>query len=130
MLDRIDICIELGAVSYTEWFSDRVYEKSDVIRERVCRARKIQKERYANENFKTNALIPSSKIEAYCSLGKYEKELMVSAFQGMELSGRGYHRILKVARTIADLDGSEDIDVQHIAEALQYRSLDRKYWGN
>lgn len=124
LLDRIDICIELGAVSYTEWFSDRVYEKSDVIRERVCRARKIQKERYANENFKTNALIPSSKIEAYCSLGKYEKELMVSAFQGMELSGRGYHRILKVARTIADMDEADLIQDTHLCEALSYRSVE------
>ena len=124
LLDRIDICIELAAVPCTEWFSEKVYESSKTIRERVCNARNIQAERYANESFKTNALIPSSRIECYCPLGAYEKELMINAFQGMELSGRGYHRILKVARTIADMDGADSIRESHLCEALSYRSLE------
>ena len=124
LLDRIDICIELAAVPYSEWFSDAVYESSKTIRERVCRARKIQEERYRKEGFKTNAMLPSSKIEEYCTLGTHEKELMMHAFQGMELSGRGYHRILKVARTIADMDEADEIGENHLCEALGYRSVE------
>lgn len=124
LLDRIDICIEMSAVSYTEWFSDTVYESSKTIRERVCKARKFQEERYKNECFKTNAMLPSSKIEEYCILGTHEKELMMHAFQGMELSGRGYHRILKVARTIADMDEADVIREKHLCEALGYRSVE------
>lgn len=124
LLDRIDICIELAAVPYSEWFSDAVYESSKTIRERVCRARKIQEERYRKEGFKTNAMLPSSKIEEYCTLGTHEKELMMHAFQDMELSGRGYHRILKVARTIADMDEADEIGENHLCEALGYRSVE------
>ena len=99
-------------------------ECSKTIRERVCKVRKIQEERYQKENFKTNAMLPSSKIEKYCMLGAYEKDLMMRAFQGMELSGRGYHRILKVARTIADMDEAEVIGEKHLCEALGYRSVE------
>jgi len=126
LLDRIDICIEISAVPYTEWFAGREYEDSATIRRRVSGARKIQEERYRKQRFHTNALIPSSKIEEFCQLGKNEKELMAKAFQGMELSGRGYHRILKVARTIADLDEAEMIQEKHLCEALSYRAVETR----
>lgn len=124
LLDRIDICIELSVVTYTEWFSETVYESSKTIRERVIKAREIQKERYLHESYSTNALIPASMIERYCPLGKHEKEIMMQAFRGMELSGRGYHRVLKVARTIADMQESDRILESHLCEALGYRSVD------
>lgn len=123
LLDRIDICIELTSVPYTEWFAETVYESSKTIRERVDIARRVQAERYKGEPFKTNSLIPSAKIETYCPLGNYEKKIMMHAFQGMELSGRGYHRILKVARTIADMEGVDRIREVHLCEALSYRSV-------
>jgi len=123
LLDRIDICIELTSVPYTEWFAETVYESSKTIRERVDIARRVQAERYKGETFKTNSLIPSAKIETYCPLGNYEKKIMMHAFQGMELSGRGYHRILKVARTIADMEGVDRIREVHLCEALSYRSV-------
>ena len=124
ILDRIDICIEIGSVSYTEWFSDEKHEDSKSIRDRVCRARRLQEERYKDCNFRTNSQIPSSKVDEFCTLGSGEKELMMKAFQGMELSGRGYHRVLKVARTIADLDGADSIKETHLCEALSYRSVE------
>ena len=81
-------------------------------------------ERYKKQGFHTNSALPSSQIEEYCKLGTSEKELMMNAFRGMELSGRGYHRVLKVARTIADLEGSVMIQEKHLCEALSYRSVE------
>jgi len=124
IIDRIDICIEISPVTYNEWFDGGEFESSEKIRSRVCRARNIQEERYKDQNFHTNSSIPSSKIEQYCALGEQEKELMMEAFRGMELSGRGYHRVLKVARTIADLEGSVKICEKHLCEALSYRSVE------
>lgn len=124
ILDRIDICIEISPVSYTEWFAGGCAESSSIIRERVCKARKIQEERYKNLRFHTNSAIPSSMIDLYCPIAGKEKELMMQAFCGMELSGRGYHRILKVARTIADLEGVNNIQEKHLCEALSYRSVE------
>lgn len=124
LLDRIDICIELSVVPYSEWFFASENEDSASIKKRVCKARKIQEERYRKASYKSNALIPASKIDTVCILGKYEKELMMNAVQGMELSGRGYHKILKVARTIADLDESEEIRDKHLCEALSYRNVE------
>ena len=88
------------------------------------RARKLQERRYKDCSFRTNSQIPSSKVDEFCMLGTAEKELMKNAFQGMELSGRGYHRILKVARTIADLDNADNIKTAHLCEALSYRSVE------
>lgn len=124
ILDRIDICVEISPVTYTEWFDGGEFESSEKIRSRVCRARNIQAERYKNQNFYTNSSIPSSMMEQFCALGEQEKELMINAFRGMELSGRGYHRVLKVARTIADLEGSLMIREKHLCEALSYRSVE------
>ena len=84
-------------------------------------------ERYREEGIFFNAQLNAAQIELYCPLGKKEQELLRSAFSSMDLSARAYHKILKVARTAADLDGSADITIRHLAEVLQYRSLDRKY---
>ena len=128
MLDRIDIHVEVASVQYSDLDSPQECETSSRIKERVNAARQIQLERYKNEGIYSNAQLSSTKIRKYCQLGKEEKDLLRSAFESLGLSARAHDRILKVARTIADLDDSEGINLNHIAEAIQYRSLDRKYW--
>jgi magnesium chelatase family protein len=115
-------------VQYSDLDSPQECETSSRIKERVNAARQIQLERYKNEGIYSNAQLSSAKIRKYCQLGKEEKDLLRSAFESLGLSARAHDRILKVARTIADLDDSEGINLNHIAEAIQYRSLDRKYW--
>ena len=130
LLDRIDIHVEVMPVEFDDLSSTRRAESSEVIRARVNAARKIQNERYAGTGITCNAMLTPAMIQQYCVLTDGAKLLLKNAFEKMGLSARAYDRILKVARTIADLDESENIDIKHIAEALQYRSLDRKYWGN
>ncbi len=130
LLDRIDLHVEVMPVEFAD-LSDRTKaESSAAIRERVNAARRIQNERYKGTGINCNAMLTPAFLHQYCVLTEGAQNMLKTAFERMGLSARAYDRILKVARTIADLDGSEDIDVQHIAEALQYRSLDRKYWGN
>ncbi len=129
LLDRIDIHIEVPTVHYSELNSNTSNETSETICKRVINAQKIQIERYKNENIIFNSQLSVSQIEKYCILGEQEKAILKAAFDKLNLSARAYHRILKVSRTIADLDNSENIKVQHVAEAIQYRNLDRKYWG-
>ena len=129
MLDRIDIQAEVSPVVYEDLGSRKSGETSARIKERVVRAHEIQLVRYSKEKIMFNSQLGAKQIEAYCKLGPAEEKLLKSAFDSLKLSARGYHRILKVARTIADLDYSEDISVMHLAEAIQYRSLDRKYWN-
>ena len=100
-----------------------------MIRERVCRAREIQKERYKETDIKINAMLKSDDLKRFCVLGKEENELMEQAYSVMGLTARAYHRVLKTARTIADMDGKRMISVKHLREALGYRMIDRKYWG-
>ena len=130
LLDRIDIQIEVPSVSYDEMASQKGEESSEEVRSRVIAARKLAVERFkANgENTWSNAAMESSQISKYCQLSDAASSLLKNAFEKMGLSGRGYDRILRVSRTIADLDGSENIEAKHIAEAIQLRSLDRKYW--
>ena len=130
LLDRIDIHVEVMPVEFDDLSSTRKAEPSEVIRARVNAARKIQNERYAGTGITCNAMLTPAMLQKYCVLTDGAKLLLKNAFEKMGLSARAYDRILKVARTIADLDESENIDAKHIAEALQYRSLDRKYWGN
>ena len=106
-----------------------ISESSKTIRERVNKAREIQLKRYKGIKIFFNSQLKPSLMAIYCKLGEDEKKLLKDAFDKMGFSARAHDRILKVARTIADLDDSEDIKVQHIAEAIQYRSLDRKIWG-
>lgn len=130
LLDRIDLHVEVMPVEFDDLSDNTRAEPSEVIRKRVNAARKIQNERYAGTGITCNAMLTPAMLQKYCVMTEGAKTLLKNAFERMGLSARAYDRILKVARTIADLDKSENIDTKHIAEALQYRSLDRKYWGN
>ncbi len=129
LLDRIDICIEVSPVKYQKLDSDEKIETSEEIKRRVDKARKIQIERYKENNILSNSELTPKLIDKYCKLDERGKHILEEAFNKLKLSARAYGRILKVARTIADLDNSEKIEVRHIAEAIQYRSIDRKYWS-
>ena len=128
MLDRIDIHIEVPQVKYDKLENAGSSESSEIIKERVNLARKIQNERYEKYEIFSNSELTSNLIERYCKLNKESKAILKKAFDKLGLSVRAYNKILKVARTIADLDSSEDILTEHVAEAIQYRTLDRKYW--
>ncbi len=129
LLNRIDLHIEVARPKYEE-LDDAVYgESSEAIRARVDQARKIQLNRYKNDGIYANSQLYGDLFNQYCKLDRESREIMRSAFQSMHLSARAFRRILMVARTIADLEGKENITTGHIAEAIQYRSLDRKYWG-
>ncbi len=130
LLDRIDIQIEVSAVKYQKLEDDVMPESSASIKERVNKARKIQQERYKNNGIYSNAELTPKFVNKYCKLDKESKQIMQTAFEKLGLSARAHGRILKVARTIADLEEKENIDSTHIAEAIQYRSLDKKYWKN
>lgn len=130
LLDRIDICTEVSPVEYKKLDNSKPVETSATIKARVNKARKIQNERYKENNIFANSELTPKLIEKYCVLNESCKKLLESAFTRLNLSARAYGRILKVARTIADLDTSEVIRENHIAEAIQYRTIDRKYWGN
>lgn len=130
LLDRIDIQIEVTPVKYQKLDNTEKIENSEEIKNRVNKARKIQHERYINDNIYSNSQLTPKLIEKYCTLDKQGKKILEMAFEKMGLSARAYGRILKVARTIADLDEKESIQTTHIAEAIQYRSLDKKYWRN
>ncbi len=129
LLDRIDIHIEVASVKYKDLESTKEEEKSCVIRERVNRARGIQLQRYKGLKIYSNSQLTPSLINKFCKLDETGKELLKNAFDRLGLSARAHHRILKVARTIADMEESDMILPQHLAEAIQYRSLDRKFWG-
>lgn len=129
LLDRIDIHIEVPAVKFKELAGQPTGEKSSQIRERVNRARKVQLERFKDEkNIFCNAHMESKEIRKYCVIDEESKELLRGAITKLGLSARAYDRILKVSRTIADLEASPDILPHHISEAIQYRSLDRNLW--
>ena len=130
LLDRIDIQIEVTPVKYQKLDSSENIETSEEIRERVGKARDLQQKRYISENIYSNSQLTPKLIEKYCKLDKESKKVLELAFNKLGLSARAYGRILKVARTIADLEQSKNIKTKHIAEAIQYRSLDKKYWKN
>ena len=129
LIDRFDIQIEVPPVEYEELVDRTSEESSKSIKERVDKARKIQTERYKNSKTTCNARLTDAEFQDYCLITDEAAKLLKSAFETMGLSARAYNRILKVARTIADLDESEKIELPHVAEAVQYRSLDRKYWN-
>lgn len=129
-LDRMDICAEALEVKYEDLEKKSCGESSEVIRKRVEETRQIQLERYQHETISFNAELSPRLMEKFCALGKEEQEFLEQAFHKMKLSARAYHRMLKVARTIADMEQSERIKVSHLSEALCYRTLDKKYWGN
>lgn len=128
LLDRLDIHIEVPPVDYAQLSESEAGEPSSAIRERVNKARKIQIERFKGTNISCNAKMTSSMTRKYCVLSESASKTLELSFERLGLSARAYDKILKVARTIADLDGSENIENKHILEAIQYRSLDRKFW--
>lgn len=128
LLDRLDIHIEVPPVDYNQLSDEEAGECSADIRERVNKARKIQIERFKGTNITCNAKMSSSMTRKYCKLSESASKTLEISFEKLGLSARAYDKILKVARTIADLDGSENIENKHILEAIQYRSLDRKFW--
>ncbi len=130
LLDRIDIHVEVVPVPFRELSSMRISEKSESIRERVIKARKIQEERFKDsKGIYCNAQISSKQLRALCQIPEEGQNLLKNAMEKLNLSARAYDRILKVSRTIADLDSSIEIRNDHIAEAIHYRSLDRETWG-
>ncbi len=130
LMDRIDLHIEVDNVNYDELTSkETTEEKSEQIKERVNFARAKQLERFKNEKQYCNAQMSVRDCNKYCKLDETSELILKSAFEKLNLSARAHNRILKVARTIADLDGSQNILPEHIAEAIQYRSLDKKYWS-
>ena len=130
LLDRIDLHVEVTPVAFNELSSVQQYEKSVSIRERVIKARLIQAKRYAgHDNIYCNAQMSSRMIKELCALDAVSINLLKTAMQRLNLSARAYDRIIKVSRTIADLQSSESIKAEHIAEAIQYRSLDREGWS-
>lgn len=130
LLDRIDLHVEVVPVPFEELSKHNTGENSKTVRERVIKARKIQTERFADvPNVHSNAQMTTKLIQRYCHLDEKCSLLLKNAMEKLDLSARAYDRILKVARTIADLDASENIETQHLAEAIQYRSLDRENWG-
>jgi magnesium chelatase family protein len=130
LLDRIDIHVEVPAVKFREISAERTGETSAQIRERVVAARRRQQERFTGKKSITcNARMGTRELKAYCALDESTMELLKMAMTELKLSARAYDRILKVARTIADLAAAEKITSEHISEAIQYRSLDRQVWG-
>ena len=129
LLDRIDIHIEVPRLSPNELMTKSMGESSATVRARVCRARARQVERLRGDNLTCNAQLRAKQLRAYCHLDAAAHDLLKTAINQFSLSARAYDRILKVARTIADLDGSDTIQLHHIAEAINYRTLDRKLFG-
>jgi magnesium chelatase family protein len=132
LMDRIDIHIDVPAVNYKELRgADNKAESSAQIRERVMRAREVQLNRFAaaGERIYANAQMGERQIRTYCELGSDSETMLERAMQQQGLSARAHNRILKVSRTIADLEGNPHIESKHIAEAIQYRTLDRTYWA-
>ncbi|WP_448518995.1 YifB family Mg chelatase-like AAA ATPase [Rhodoflexus sp.] len=130
LLDRIDLHVEVTPVSFDQMTSMRPAESSKEIRARVVQAREIQSKRFKNHaGIYSNAMMPSQMVKEICVISNSGKTLLKTAMERLGLSARAYDRILKVSRTIADLAGSNEIKIEHLAEAIQYRSLDRENWA-
>ena len=128
LIDRIDICVEASTIGFRALNEERAEESSDVIRERVMRVHQMQRERYSGAGFKYNSQIPAAQMKKYCGLTPAQESHMEQVYAELNLTARSYHKILKVARTLADMDGTVDIKDCHLEEAVCYRSLDKKFW--
>lgn len=128
LLNRIDICVEAPQLTFGELTGNGTEEPSAVIRKRVIAAQKIQRERYRGEAFSCNSQIPAARIREFCGLSKKQESYMEQVYRKLELTARAYHKLLKVARTLADMDGGGQIGDCHLNEAICYRSLDKKFW--
>jgi magnesium chelatase family protein len=131
LLDRIDLHVEVTPVSFDQIADNRKTESSEAIRKRVIIAREMQQRRFAQyDKIYSNAMMPSAMVKEVCEINNAGRTLLKTAMEKIGLSARAYDRILKVSRTIADLAGSEEIKIEHLAEAIQYRSLDREDWAD
>lgn len=131
LLDRMDVCVEAPAVTFEELSStEKGAVTSKEMRQQVVAAQQIQRERYKNVGIVFNSELNPSQLELFCPMSDPAKKLLEKAFRRMGLSARGYHRIIRVARTIADLEKAEMIDTAHVSEAIQYRVIDKKYWAH
>lgn len=129
LLDRIDLHVEVVPVTFDEMTAQRKSETSSDIRERVVKAREIQSQRFSQSDIYCNAMMPSNMVKEICAINEAGRTLLKTAMERLGLSARAYDRILKVSRTIADLAGTSEIKIEHLAEAIQYRSLDREGWA-
>ncbi len=130
LLDRIDLHVEVVPVGFDEMTARRKAETSAEIRERVVKARDLQSKRFEKQKeVYSNAMMPSNMVKEVCEINEAGRTLLKTAMERLGLSARAYDRILKVSRTIADLAGSDNIKTEHLAEAIQYRSLDRDGWA-
>lgn len=130
LLDRIDICVVTAQIPFEELNQPFEEETSEQIRERVVQVHERMQARFRQEGFCYNSQIPASKMKEYCKLQPKQEEYMEQAYKRLGLTARAYHKILKVARTLADMDASETIEMKHLDEALCYRSIDKKIWKN
>ncbi len=130
LLDRMDLHVEVPRVNYEQLRGEGSSESSDSLREKVIVARQLQKRRFSRYKTNLNSQMRPAEVKKYCRLDEESEMLLKSVFDKLKMSARAYDRILKVARTIADLEQSDNIKIQHLGEALHYRSLDRKYWKN
>lgn len=128
MIDRIDVCVQVAKLEYNELMYHEKNENSSDIRKRVEQAQKIQNKRFEGDRIFFNSQMNNVQVKKYCSLDKKSQEYMRTVYDRYNLSARAYHKILKVARTIADLDGAEEIEHKHLMEAVCYRNIDRKFW--
>ena len=126
-LDRIDICVDVEKVQYDDLIGKGMNENSEMIRERIIKAREIQKVRYKNSEISTNSQLGMREIDVYCVLDSKAQNVMQMAYEHLGLTARTYHKVIGVARTIADLEGAENITEKHLREALGYRTMDRRY---
>ncbi len=130
ILDRFDICVEAAAVAYEELRNAKGNENSAEIKKRVERAGYIQRERFAGTEIRSNSEMGVREVRRYCRLGEKEEAFLEKVYHSGKVSGRGVHRILRVSRTIADLDGKSEISCSHLSEAVGYRGIEEKYWGD
>ena len=130
LLDRIDLHIEVPALKWKEISDTTLAESSSAIRERISQARTIQQKRFVDDGIYCNSQMTTSQLRKYCQLDEPSQSLLKTAMEKFGLSARAYDRILKVARTIADLDVEENLKPSYIAEAIQYRNMDRSVWRN
>jgi magnesium chelatase family protein len=128
LLDRIDLHVDVPPVEFDQLSADKKAESSVEIRKRVNAARQIKLERFAGTGISSNSHITPNLLREFCVMTPGARAILKSVFEKLGLSARAYDRLLKVSRTIADLAAEKEIGEEHIAEAVQYRSLDRKYW--
>ena len=129
LIDRMDLCVEAPMVTYEELTGNGNNESSKTIRDRVCECQERQIFRFKDENFSHNSGIPATKLNQFCRLGEKEQRYMEKMFHKLSLTARTYHKILRVARTIADTQKAENIRVCDLTEAVCYRSIGDKFWG-